>query len=172
MRRRSKYTFVFDYFAIEGSPTIVEKLRLRFPDLEDNIIVGDFAVDELSCGSFDLVVDRASVTHNSTLAIISSLRLAFKQLKPGGIFLGIDWFSVNHSDYLLGTPADDEYTRFGHSEGQFLGTGKVHFSDEKHLRELFSGFEIVFLEEKINRRRQPRDSHQFASWNIVARRPA
>jgi hypothetical protein len=71
---------------------------------------------------------------------------------------------------LGGDPCDDGFTRTNHTKGQFVGTGKVHFSDEAHLRDLFSSFEIIFLEEKLVTRREPQDNHQFASWNIVARK--
>jgi len=48
--------------------------------------------------------------------------------------------------------------------------GKVHFSDEGHMKVLFSRFEIIFLEGKRSRRCVPADNHQLASWNIVARK--
>lgn len=160
-----------DYYAIEGSPTIVKQLHQRYPDLAEKILVGDFAVGQPFGREFDLVIDRASLTHNNTVSIRNALQIVFDSLKPDGLFIGSDWFSKNHSDFLVGAKSDDEYTRTNYSKGQFIGTGNVHFSDEAHLRDLFSIFEIVFLEEKLMRRREPHDNHQFASWNIVARKP-
>ena len=159
-----------DYYAIEGSPTIVSQLHQRYPDLVDNIRVGDFTADQLFDGNFDLVIDRAALTHNNTISIMNALEITFDSLKPGGLFIGSDWFSTNHTDYLGGEDADDKYTRTNHSKGQFIGVGNVHFSDEAHLRDLFSKFEILFMEEKLIRRFEPYGNHQFASWNIVARR--
>jgi len=159
-----------DYYAVEGSPTIVKQLHQRYPDLVENIRVGDFTLRQPFVGDFDLVIDRAALTHNSTASIKNGLKIAFDSLTQGGIFVGSDWFSKNHADYSGGEPCDDEYTRTNHTEGQFIGTGKVHFSDEAHLRDLFSGFEIVFMEEKLMRRCEPQDNHLFAAWNIVARK--
>lgn len=163
--------FGMDYYAVEGSPTIVKQLHQRYPDLAEKILVGDFSLEQPFGGDFDLVIDRASLTCNNTVSIRNALKIAFDSLKSGGIFIGSDWYSKNHDDFLVGEKSDDEYTRTNHSKGQFIGTGKVHFSDEAHLRDLFSDFEIVFMEEKLMRRREPRDNHQFASWNIVARKP-
>ena len=160
-----------NYSAIEGSSTIVKQLHERYPDIADNIKVGDFTQVQPFQGGFDIVVDRASLTHNTTKAINSALQLAFDSLKPGGVFIGTDWFSKNHSDFKGGDQSEDEYTRINHTKGQFVGVGNVHFSDELHLRELFSKFEIIFIEEKLFIRHEPKDNHQFASWNIVARKP-
>jgi len=160
-----------DYYAIEGSATIVDQLHKRYPELSSNILVGDFTLDTPFVGSFDLVIDRAALTHNSSESIQRAIESVFHSLKPGGFFIGSDWFSINHSDYLRGDSDDDEYTRSNYLNGQFTGVGAVHFSDESHLRELFQEFEIIFLEEKLSKRFEPADQHQFASWNIVARRP-
>jgi SAM-dependent methyltransferase len=160
-----------DYYAIEGSPTIVKQLHQRYPDLAEKIRLGDFTRDQPFGGDFDLVIDRAALTHNNASSIRDALGNVFDALKPGGIFIGSDWFSRNHADFSGGERVDDEHTRTNYTEGQFSGTGKVHFSDEPHLRDLFSRFQIVFMEEKLMRRIEPSDRHQFASYNIVARKP-
>jgi SAM-dependent methyltransferase len=158
-----------DYFGIEGSPTIVKQLHCRYPDLSDQIYMGDFTTDQPFDANFDLVVDRAAVTHNNTISIKNTLQTIIDSLKPGGLFIGVDWFSMNHTDYSRGQIAGDKYTRTNYSKGQFVGVGNVHFSDEPHLRDLFSKFEILFMEEKLIQRYEPHDNHQFASWNIVAK---
>lgn len=160
-----------DYHGIDGSPTIVQQLLGRFPDLKQSIVQADFTVDQPFLVDFDLVLDRASLTHNNTESIRRALNIAFKYLVPGGIFIGVDWFSRNHTDAYAGDSVDDDYTRINHTTGQFTGVGKVHFSDEAHLRKLFKKFEIVFMEEKLTRRHEPQDNYQFASWNIVAKKP-
>lgn len=159
-----------DYYAIEGSPTIVAQLHQRYPHLVNNIRVADFTTDQPFDFLFDVVIDRASLTHNNTSSINNALKICYDVLKPDGKFIGSDWFSTNHTDYLGGEVADDKYTRTSHSKGQFVGVGRVHFSDEAHLRDLFSKFEILFMEEKLTSRFEPYENTQFASWNIVARR--
>ncbi len=160
----------WDYYGVEGSPTIVSKLHQRYPDLVTKILVGDFTVSIPFNETFDLVIDRASLTHNTTSSIINALEISLQSLNSGGIFIGSDWFSVNHSDYTLGEKTEDIYTRVNYSKGQFLGVGKVHFSDEIHIRSLLKNFDILYLEEKEIRSYEPKNDHKFSSWNFVARK--
>lgn len=159
-----------DYHAIDGSKTIVNQLHERYPDSTAKILIGDFTLEWPFKSNFDLIVDRASLTHNNTLSIIKALQFIFNSLEPGGVFIGSDWFSKNHSDYSLGQMGEDEFTKKNFTTGQFSGVWKVHFSDEFHLRNLFSKFEFIYMEENLLLRHEPQDNHQFASWNIVARK--
>lgn len=159
------------YSAIEGSETAVAVVHKRFPTLADSVATGDFTRALPSSGPFDLVVDRASLTHNSTQAIRRTLELVRNNLRPGGYYIGVDWFSERHSDRSFGKPVDDERTLTDFSGGQFLGCGKVHFCDEAHLRDLFAGFEVLFLVEKTSRHLQPNRDHLMATFDIVARKP-
>ena len=161
-----------DYYGLDGSPTIVKDLQERFPEISEKISCADFTLCQPFSASFDLVLDRASVTHNNSSSIKTALRNAFDSLSDLGLFIGVDWFSNKHSDSLGGDVIDDRYTRNNYTKGQFTGVGKVHFSDEQHLRELFENWEILFMEEKVIRRCEPSDEHRFASWNIVARKPS
>jgi SAM-dependent methyltransferase len=158
------------YHGLEGSPAIVTRLHERFPELAERIVVADFTVQQPFAAGFDLVVDRAALTHNSSAAIESGLARVWESLRPGGIFVGVDWFSTRYSEFLRGEPGTDAYTRANYQDGPFAGTGRVHFSDERHLRELFGRFDLLFLEEKITQCKVPADAGQFASWNLVARK--
>jgi len=156
------------YYSIEGSSSIVNKLWRIYPEYKNNIIVGDFTQDIPFKEEFDLVVDRGSLTHNSTSAIKSSLKLVHNKLNPNGKYIGIDWFSTMHSDYQRGLSCEDNYTRCNITEGHLAHTGIVHFSDKTHLEELFSTFIIEVLEHKVIKREIPEDKFVFASWNLVA----
>ena len=156
------------YYGIEGSATIVERLRKRFPEYAGTIVTGDFTKDIPFNVKFDLVVDRGSSTHNSTESIENSIRLIYDKMKPGSKFIGIDWFSTTHSDYRSGKNGGDKNTRMDFKKGQFVGVGKVHFSNEKHLRRLFSDFRIDMMEHKSIKRTFPKDNNDLATWNFVA----
>ena len=160
------------YYGVDGSESVVKKLHKKFPALKQRIMVGDFTKKEcfLKLPEVDIVIDRASVTHNNHLSIISVLKNSYDALKTGGYFVGIDWFSTKHSDFVLGEEGGDAYTRQYIACGQFENIGNVHFSDEKHLCELFSSFDIISLEEKIINAYKPKNNHQFSSWNIVAKK--
>ena len=133
--------------------------------------MGDFTTSQPFGDGFELVVDRAALTCNSSDSIRQALQIVWDSLVPGGYFVGVDWYSTNMTDFGGGDVGSDENTRINFKDGTFSQTGEVHFSDEKHLVELFSAFEIVSLEEKKLNKVIPSSNYQFASWLIVARKP-
>jgi SAM-dependent methyltransferase len=161
-----------DYYGIEGSPSIVHLLHGQFPKIKDRIAVGDFTRTIPFDGTFDLIVDRSSITHNDTPAIGRTLGTIFSRLRSGGKLIGIDWFSMEHSDAKSGDVVD-AWTRTNIPNGQFSAVGAVHFSDREHLRGLLrgSGFEIERLEHKLVDTVVPEGNNRFAAWNFVAVKP-
>jgi hypothetical protein len=87
-----------DYSGIEGSTTIFESVAQNHPNLAGRLYLGDFISYEF-LDKYDVIVDRASMTHNTTNAIRQGLTHLSNYLKPGGKYIGIDWFSTEHSDY-------------------------------------------------------------------------
>ncbi|GAC1652078.1 MAG: hypothetical protein NVS9B12_01060 [Vulcanimicrobiaceae bacterium] len=158
-----------DYYAVEGSLAAVEVFRERFPDLGDRISNADFTESLHFAGPFDFIVDRSAVTHNSGEAIERTLNLAYAVLRSGGRYVGVDWFSARHVHAGEGEIQGDPHTR-AFKTGHFSGVGKVHFSDESHLRDLFSRYAIEFLEEKCYDIREPQPPKLHATWNVVARK--
>ncbi len=159
-----------DYYAIDGSHTITRMLREKYPIYAKNLVVGDFTKEIPFDETFDVIVDRAALTHNTTADIKRTIGFIEEHLPKGkGIFIGIDWFSKSHDDYILGDNIlNDPYTKYmGEVKGQFAGVGNVHFSDDAHLRELFANFDIKVMEEKVVSTILP-VKHRFASWNFVA----
>lgn len=156
------------YYALEGSQSIVKQLKQTHPDIADQIQVGDFTKDLYFDLEFDLIVDRGSLTHNATSDIQRSLLLIQKKLKKNGKFIGIDWFSTEHSDYKLGVVVEDEFTKTDIKQGHLADTGRVHFSNKTHIVELFKSFHITQMEHKVVKREVPDDNFSFASWNFVA----
>lgn len=155
------------YHAIEGSPHIVERLSNAYPELRGRLAVGDFTQDIPFDGNFDLVIDRAALTHNSTEAIERCLGNVHERMPTGAHFIGIDWFATDHQEFESGEPGADEYTRSGYTTGPFAGVGQVHFSDRAHLTGLFEQFRIQSLEKKVVERELP-DPWRQSMWNIVA----
>ena len=156
------------YLGIEGSDAIASKVRERYPDWSTNLITGDF-IEHRFEDKYDLVVDRSSMTHNDTDAILRGLINISNAMTENAKYIGIDWFSTAHSGFSKGKVVD-EHTRCNITEGQFHGVGKVHFSDEKHLIELFqtAGLRISRLEHKEINSMVPVTGQVFASWNLVA----
>ena len=120
-----------NYKAVDGSPAIIQELKNKFPELTENFKVADFTCEIPFDGFFDIIVDRASLTHNDTESIRRSLSIIQGKMSKGASFIGIDWFSTSHSDFKLGTPLlADSFTCSNSESGQFAGVGKVHFSNK------------------------------------------
>ena len=161
-----------DYFGIEFSASAVAISIDRFPELQNRLQTGDFSTLESTSECFDIICDRASVTHCSNLDTQKVILSSLNSLKRGGLYLGVDWFSKNHSDYCTPSTHIDANTRSDFMNGQFVGIGQVHFANREEMLGIFKDFEILELTEKIVTSHYPdTDTHQFASWNIVARKP-
>jgi len=161
-----------NYYGIDGSVTAIKNLHQKFPELKSQTLVGDFTNIEhySSIEDVDIVIDRAAITHNNLPAIKQILGNIHSVLRSGGYFIGIDWFSTKHFSSKMGRRSVDKNTRTNIEIGQFKNIGSVHFSDEDHLRTLFFDFDIILLEEKVVNSFEPKNNHQFASWNVVARK--
>lgn len=117
MRSWSQHTVFLSlgvkYYAIEGSSSVIEKLYDKFPQIKKNPISGDFTRDMPFNTNFDLVVDRSSVIHNTESGIINCLKIVHDKLWLQGKYIGIDWFSLLHSDYAKGQKNSDMFTKTG-----------------------------------------------------------
>lgn len=160
------------YHAVEGSATMVELLKRNFPEYAGTIAAGDFTKDLVFEGPFDLVLDRGSLTCNTTEAIANCLAMVRERLKPGGKFIGIDWMADDHSESSKGVPDTDGNTRSGYADGPFAGIGRIHFSSLGHLRELFSAFAIETVEHKIVETVVPAGGRKLCYYSIVASKKA
>lgn len=161
-----------EYFGIELSASAVEICLELYPELQDRLQRGDFKSYESTSEDFDVICDRASVTHCNETEVRDAIFRSLGSLKKGGLYLGIDWFSKNHTDFNLPAIQIDSNTRSNFMTGQFMGLGQVHFADRAEMLDIFKDFQIIELTEKIVTRRFPDENvNQFASWNIVARKP-
>jgi len=157
-----------EYFGIEGSTIIVENLKEKFPHLKNNLIASDFTKMIPFSGKFDLILDRSSLAHNSTLGIKNCLNLVCEKLHTHGKYIGVDWFSTLHSEYVRGEDGDDIFTRKNYLDGQFKNLGNAHFSNQNHLEDLFKNFKFLVLEEKIITSKLFEKNQIRATWNFIA----
>ncbi len=157
-----------EYHAVEGSSAAVSELRERFPQLSDRIVTGDFSEAIPFDGPFDIVLDRSALGHNSAEAVRRGLSLVKRVLAEDGRFIGVDWFSTEHSEFTRGTQADDRFTRCGYTDGQFSGVGRVHFFDRGHIEELLSDFDLLLLEHRATEQILPSGGAVLATWSLVA----
>ncbi|WP_342533943.1 class I SAM-dependent methyltransferase [Lysinibacillus sp. FSL K6-0057] len=159
-----------EYTSVEGSESIVNLLHEKFPQYQESIHVGDFTNFEFKKNYYDLVIDRGSLTCNTTSAIQRCLNNVYEAMKPGSQFIGIDWFSTKHSDFDKGSVVEDDiFTKMNIESGHLSNLGKIHFSDKQHLLDLFSKFDIQVLEHKTTKN-ELSNSYTIASWNLVAKK--
>lgn len=158
-----------DYYAIEGSSTVINELLRNFPELQGKIHIGDFTAGIPFDSGFDAVIDRSSLTHNDTSSIRCTLADCHAKLADGGIYIGIDWFADEHSELRYGCPMDgDPHTFHAFSAGQFCDVGRVHASSEAHLHSLFEHFAMLWLEKKSMQQKIPDANVCHVTWNFVA----
>ncbi|MGG1552412.1 methyltransferase [Paenibacillus ferrarius] len=157
-----------NYYAIEGSQIIVNKLKKQFPTIADNIIVGDFTKEINFPVTFDLIVDRGSLTSNATSDIRKCLKMVRKLMNENAKYVGIGWFSTENSEYRKGVFVEDEYTRKLIEDGPLSGIGAVHFSNQTHLEDLFQDYKFSVLEHCKTDRVLPQNSFNNAFWNFIA----
>ncbi len=160
----------FNYHSVEGSGTIVKMLHEKFPQLQETIIEGDFTKSLPFSQEFDVIVDRASLIHNTTSSISHGLRLAADKLRTGGKFIGIDWFSSEHADSGRGDQVDSHTRTNLPADSHLCGLGNIHFFDRPHLEGLLgdAGFEIERLEHKTLETFVPGPGNKIAWWHFVA----
>lgn len=159
-----------EYFSIDGCEEAVRIAKQKFPRFKDNIVCGDFTKEYPFNQKFDLIVDRSSLAYDNTEEVKKAIKLIYDNLKPNGKFIGIDWFSTKHSEYKLAQKLDDEYTLGNFSRDWYNHHKKIHFSDMKHLIELFSRFEFIKVEEKIIRETLPDTNYQQALFNFAVKK--
>lgn len=157
-----------DYYAIEGSKAIVDKLQEKYKVENVHIVQGDFTktlgFDTIE--KFDIIVDRSALTHNSTEDIKAVLQMIHERLADNGVFIGVDWHSDKQTASKEKGVAVDEYTKV-FSEGYYNGLGRTHFSNEKHLRDLLKNFKIKLLEEIVTTTYEPNTREIAGAWNFV-----
>jgi SAM-dependent methyltransferase len=159
----------YEYVGIDGSDSIIAQLRQRFPQLTRHLFAGDFTAS-FPEGPYRLILDRASVACNREADIRSCIRKIYDALEPGGLFIGIDWYSTSSDAARMGVDAGDGHSRTGFISGPFTGLGVIHFSDKDHILDLFRGFEILHLQEKLLTTHHPAVS-TLGGWAFVARKP-
>ena len=156
-----------DYYTIDGSETAVKKVKSMFPSLENKVACGDFTKEIPFDASFDLIIDRAALTHNDTESIKSCISIIKSKLNKNGKYIGVDWFSKEHS-YAKSTESTvsiDSHT-MDNCVGFFENLGPVHFSDQDHILDLFKDFNCLKLEHKINYQKIP-SKGKFATYNFI-----
>jgi len=136
----------FDYYAIEQSQIAINYATNKYPMLKDQILQGDFVNDPWPETVPNVILDRASITHNSFSDIKKVIERIYSTLPKDGLFIGIDWFSDKSSAKLDLAKSQ-----------QFGELREVNFINYSTLIDLLSPFMILELKETIQ------------SWHVSSR---
>jgi SAM-dependent methyltransferase len=160
----------FDYHGIDGSNSAINRCRGRYPELESNLMVGDFSKSLGFDKKFSLIVDRASLTSNMQSSISDILVLIGKALSDQGKLVCGTLYSTEHPQFAKGEQfrSDEPFTRCNYPDGSFQGIGWVHFFDQAHIDEVFSRFRIEYLEHVVKSPYIGDTNNGTAFWNLVA----
>lgn len=154
------------YYGVEGSKVIFSKVKKNYKKISKNLFNRDFRNNIFKNIKFDIVLDRASITHNDKKNILKILEEVRNILHDDGFFIGIDWYSKNCSDFKK--KDNDNYLFF--RSGIFKNIGGVYFSSKRDILKFFKDFKILYLSEKKITVHQDKKKYKIASWTIVAQK--
>jgi SAM-dependent methyltransferase len=159
-----------NYEGIDFSKSAIEFANSNYQDENTNFVYADLVGHDLPHKKYDLIFDRAAVTHLVDSQIRAMVSKAFSALKSGGLYFGIDWFSINHPEFN-----SHECTKLGdldrtsYLSGKFQGVGTVHFSDREFILSTFYQFNILeIVENRYFDYGTEIESPLGATWSFVA----
>ena len=155
-----------NYFGNEESIIAYKFLKKNYNRI--NIKKSNFLDCKYKDNFFDIVIDRASITHNSYNDIIKIIDKSYKILKPDGKFISTYLFSKNCS--ILKGYKKDTNTFKNIKNGFLSGVGTVSFFNKNNILELFTNkFNIIHLEHNKKNILQP-SLETISWWNIVGQK--
>lgn len=137
----------FTVAGVEGSKSAVKFAKQRFQrnSLNGDLRLGDFSQLPWEDDTFDIIIDRGSLTCNTSDTIKSALMESKRVLKKNGKLLSVLLFSDLHPEREFGEKIDkNTYDNF--RKGYFKGLGRTHFATFDEIKELYGKlFQIVSL---------------------------
>ena len=162
----------YEFYGIDFSNFAVNSIIERYPELSGSVVTGDFTKKlPFPKIKFDLILDRASLTCNPTSIIKDCIQLIKKGLIPSGYFVGVDWYSTEHSGFKEGRAQEDEFSLNFDEKDPSFDPPRMHFSNKEHIIDLFRDFEIIHLEHNLLETFASKFSrpNRIASWNFIAK---
>ncbi|MBU1564932.1 MAG: class I SAM-dependent methyltransferase [Proteobacteria bacterium] len=159
----------FRVTGIDASVSAIEYAKNRFSreGLEGHFFVGEFSDLPFSGGAFDLVIDRAALTHTGYSTAQLAVAEIHRVLKLGGRFF-FNAFGKRHTSYTRGHQGVDGVTNHI-QEGTLVGVGQVCFYSRRDVERLFcSGWRLLSVQycESIETL-SPQNTIQ-AEWRVIA----
>jgi SAM-dependent methyltransferase len=156
---------------VDAALSAIEIARKRFKDegLAGDLRVGDFTRLPFADATFDLAIDRASLTCVGRSAGRQAIAEIHRVLKPGGRF----WFnpySDRHSSAASGVPGEDGLT-LGIAAGSLVGAGQIAFYGRSQMLEALVNWKVLSLEHLEYGDELLPQRLLHAEWRALAERP-
>lgn len=156
---------------IDASPSAIATAqeRMREESMQTDLRVGSFTALPFPDQSFDLAVDRASLTCVGRSVARKAVAELHRTLKPGGIIF-FNPYSAAHGSRLAGVLHEDGLVR-NITAGTLQGVGHICFYTRQDVLDLFAdGFAVEScLHMLLGDETTPaKDIH--AEWRVVARK--
>jgi len=160
-----------NYYGIDASLKAISTLKNNYPDLKNNLFCGNFIEEFPINKKIDLIIDRASLTCNSTNDIKKCLQWIKNILKTRSFFVGVDWYSTKHDEFKKGLAQKNDSFLKSYPESSFFQPPQMHFSNAEHLQNLFYEYDLIHMEEKTTKHfvKYKNIPTIISSWNFIAK---
>jgi len=158
----------FSMTGIDGSPEAIDyaKNRILAAGLKADLIVGDFTHLPFSERTFDLVIDRAGLTHSGLSQAKKAVLEIYRVLVSGGKFF-CNTYSSFHTTAKSGRVKEDNLT-VGTTSGSLAGWGQVCFYTREQMESLFpSPWNIESLKHLVITEARGRTKDVHAEWRAI-----
>jgi SAM-dependent methyltransferase len=158
----------FSVSGLDASKSAIEHARSRFAGegLAGDFRVGDFTELPWADGSFDLAVDRCSITCCGLSMARKAVQEMRRVLKPGGRAL-LNTYGDRHTSRSTGRPGPDGLT-LDIKGGTLTGVGQICFYGAKDVEDLVgSGWKLLGREHLELRADRPAPETVHAEWRVV-----
>ena len=132
-------------YGVDASQTAVNLTKKKLvKSKKKKIIKANFENLPFKKNFFNLIIDRASLTHNTESSLKEKIIPEVgRVLKKNGIIISLFW-SSNHSDKIYGKRIKNEKNSFcNFKKGSFKYSPIVFFSSNKDLKQLFINYEFL-----------------------------
>jgi len=137
----------FRVTGIDASVSAIEYARNRFIEekLEGEFHIGEFSILPFLSSTFDLVIDRAALTHTGRSVAEAAVAEIYRVLKPGGRFF-FNAYGIRHTSCTAGQRRDDGVT-CQIQRGTLVGVGQICFYGLSDVKKLFcTGWRLLSVQ--------------------------
>ncbi len=159
----------FDYYGVDGSKEAIEIADSRLKELgfnpEGRLQLANFDQLPYEEGTFDLVIDRGSLTCNPLKDIPPLINEIERVTKKGGLvfsmILNVNSSQKEKAEHL----GNNDYAAH---QGRLEEGGVIHYTDTEEMKDLYKNFAVEKV-ETITRREDfsPNGECSVVSWSIA-----